>query len=49
MRDKKPEIADAERWLDPDTFVFEGNTYIVTPDIKVIRAKIKPKNVINKY
>ena len=46
MTDKMPEIADAEKWLDPDTFIFKGERFIVTPDIKVIRAKIKPKNVI---
>ena len=24
-----PDTADAERWLDPDTFVYQGNIYLV--------------------
>lgn len=41
-RKPNPTTADAEKWLTPETFLYRGVTYRVTPDCKVVRADEDP-------
>jgi len=34
---KQPTTADAEKWLDPDVFVYDGEAWVVDSDFKVRR------------
>lgn len=49
MTDKIPNTTDAEKWIDEDTFIYKGKRYTITPEWKVVRAKIiegKDKKVL---
>ncbi len=40
---KTPDTAQAEKWIDSETFLYKGNVYRVLPDNKVILVKKSDK------
>ena len=38
-----PSGVDAEKWIDPDTFLYKGEYYRITPDIKIVKVDISLK------
>lgn len=37
-REFMPDGSDAERWIDPDTFIYKGDIYRLNPDFSITRV-----------
>lgn len=39
IKNQLPSASDAEKWVNPDMFVYKGKLYAITPDFKVVEVK----------
>ncbi len=47
MIKKIPTTAEAERWIDPDTFIYRNKSYTITGNCKIIRKLNKKQSLLN--